>query len=92
MITKYGRIIITEKDVTITEFTFDCEGGGSEAIIKCIKEAMNWAISRVNTELDKPISFAETPVAQEKGCQCWSSGNGESHIVCNLHRKKEILK
>jgi len=50
MIEKAGVVTITENDVNIRSFIFD--GGGTMGLKGCEREAVEWAIKRLQDELD----------------------------------------
>ena len=50
MIEKAGVVTITEDDINITSFVFD--GGGTMDLGDCGHEAVEWAIKRLQGELD----------------------------------------
>lgn len=51
MITKYGKVVITEDNVEISGFEYDAKDAKVPYIDALIKEAMAWAISKLQHRL-----------------------------------------
>ena len=60
-ITKYGKVIVTEKHFVVTEFVFD--GRGNQSVYDFETLAMLWAIKRLaeylETKTSRPIGLKE---------------------------------
>ena len=47
MITKHGKVIISETEIRIEDFTFDCGGEDISKVSTSYLDAIDWAIERL---------------------------------------------